>query len=207
MPIDPEEIYGGVLDLLSIKMRMTVFLIEGNDPQKWALRTIRHSGFATSLFNINKAFEDCLIGEFKDKAYMAQAVIPRLQQVIENQQPSMELVKTKLFGINLGYDRILLPQRTTGRPKWVISSSHARFLLDAPKSYGKFDIADESIVQLLLEGCTAKEIATKLNISNRTVEHRLERLKERFGARNTLHLAVMLIGGHVDRAINASNGA
>lgn len=196
-PVEPEKIYGSILSMLSIKMRLTVFRIEGDDPQNWKMTPIRHSGFTTSLFDVNKVFEDQRIGNFRDQAYMAEAVIPRLKQVIENQQPSIELVKTKLFGINLGYDRILIPQKSAGRAQWVISSSYARFLLDTPKNYGKFDVGDEAVVQLLLEGCTAKEIAAQLGLSHRTIEHRLEKLKERFGARNTVHLVVMLLGNHV----------
>ncbi|MBB4143229.1 helix-turn-helix domain-containing protein [Rhizobium rhizoryzae] len=203
-PVEPHRVYAGVIDLLSIKMRLTVFRIEGDDPLAWQMTPVRHSGFTSSLFNVNKIFEDQRIGDFKDQDYMASAVIPRLRQVIENQQPSMELVKTKLFGINLGYDRILIPQRTLGRPRWVISSSNARFLLDAPKTPGRFDIDDEAVVQLLLEGCTAKEIAAQLGLSHRTVEHRLDRLKVRFGARNLVHLVVMLLGGHVNRENGAS---
>lgn len=198
-PIEPDRVYSSILDMLSIKMRLTVFRIKGDDPLKWQMTPIRHSGFTTSLFEVNKIFEDQRIGDFKDRSYMEQAVIPRLKQVIQNQQPSIELVKTKIFGINLGYDRILIPQRNSDRPEWVISSSYARFLLDTPKNYGKFDIGDEAVVQLLLEGCTAKGIATQLNLSHRTIEHRLEKLKERFGARNTVHLVVMLLGNHVNR--------
>ena len=202
-PTEPSQVYSSVLDLLSIKMRLTVFQIGGDDPLKWRMTPIRHSGFTSSLLNVNQIFKEQDIGDFKDQAYMAEAVIPRLRQVVENQQPSMELVKTKIFGINLGYDRILIPQRTTGRPAWVISSSYARFLLDTPRNYGKFDVDDEAVVQLLLEGCTAKEIASQLGLSYRTVEHRLERLKDRFGARNNVHLAVMLLGGHVNRGVPA----
>jgi hypothetical protein len=198
-PVEPQHVYAGVLDLLSIKMRLTVIKVGGPDPLAWQMTPVRHSGFTSSLFNVNKVFEDQRLGDFKDQTYIANAVVPRLKQVIENQQPSIELVKTQLFGINLGYDRILIPERTTGRPRWVISSSYARFLLDTPKSHGKFDVDEEAVVQLLLEGCTAKEIAVQLGLSNRTVEHRLDKLKTRFGARNLVHLVVMLLGGHVNR--------
>ncbi|MBB2696105.1 UNVERIFIED_ORG: DNA-binding CsgD family transcriptional regulator [Rhizobium esperanzae] len=199
-PAVPEEIYSDVLDLLSIKMRMTVFRIEGDDPLKWRMTAIRQSGFASRVLNINKIFADCRIGEFKDRRYMEEAVIPRLREVLERQQPAQELVKTKLLGVNLGYDRILIPQKNKGRPEWIISSSYAQFLLSPPERRERLDIADEAIIQLLIEGATAKEIAVTLNISHRTVEHRLERMKERYGARNAIHLVSMLIATHIDRA-------
>lgn len=195
----PNEVYRSAVDLLSIKMRLTVLHVDAADALDWRMVPVRHSGFTSSLFNINHTFREQKFREFKDQNYIADAVLPRLTQVIENQQPSIELVKTKLFGINLGYDRILIPQRTPGRPAWVISCTYGRFLLDTPKSYGNYDVEDEAVVQLLLEGCTAKEIAVQLGLSHRTVEHRLGRLKERFGARNTVHLVVMLLGGHVVR--------
>jgi DNA-binding CsgD family transcriptional regulator len=199
-PTSPEIVYRDILEMLSIKMRLTVFTVEGNDPKRWFMKAVRHSGFTSRILNINKIFADAYIGEFKDQTYMEEAVIPRLLQVMASQQPSMELVKTRLFGINLGYDRILLPQRNTDRPQWIISSSYAQFLLSPPRRIEQMDVADEAIIQLLVEGATAKEIAVSLSISHRTVEHRLERMKERYGARNTVHLVAMLIATHLDRS-------
>ncbi|TCQ07669.1 regulatory LuxR family protein [Rhizobium sp. PP-F2F-G36] len=199
-PVAPDIVYRDILDMLSMKMRLTVFSIGGDDPLHWQMTAIRHSGFTSRILNINKIFADCRIGEFKDQTYMREAVIPRLQQVLETQQPSMELVKTRLFGVNLGYDRILIPQRNVGRPEWIISSSYAQFLLSPPQRQETLDVADEAIVQLLIEGATAKEIAVTLDVSHRTVEHRLERMKERYGARNTVHLVAMLIATHLDRS-------
>ncbi|SDA97515.1 regulatory protein, luxR family [Sinorhizobium sp. NFACC03] len=198
-PTSPEIVYRDIVDMLSIKMRLTVFTVEGNDPKRWFMKAIRHSGFTSRILNINKIFSDAYIGDFKDQSYMGEAVIPRLQQVVSSQQPSMELVKTRLFGVNVGYDRILLPQRNIDRPKWIISSSYAQFLLSPPRRLEQMDVADEAIIQLLVEGATAKEIAAALSISHRTVEHRLERMKERFGARNTVHLVAMLIATHIER--------
>lgn len=199
-PTSPDIVYRDILDMLSIKMRLTVFTVDGDDPKRWFMKAIRHSGFTSRILNINKIFADAYIGDFKDQRYMEEAVIPRLLQVLDSQQPSMELVKTRLFGVNLGYDRILLPQRNARRPEWIISSSYAQFLLSPPQRRETLDVGDEAIVQLLIEGATAKEIAVSLGVSHRTVEHRLERMKERYGARNTVHLVAMLIAAHLDRS-------
>lgn len=199
-PVDPELIYGPILGLLSIKMRLTVFRIEGDDPLQWQMKAIRHSGFTSRILNINQLFADCRIGEFKDRRYMEEAVIPRLREVVATQQPRSELVKTKLLGVSLGYDRFLLPQKNAQGPTWIISSSYARFLLNTPKQQENLESADEAITQLLIEGATAKEIAVALGLSHRTVEHRLSRLKERMGARNTVHLVAMLMAVQLDRS-------
>lgn len=205
-PASPDAVYRDILDMLSIKMRVTVFTIEGDDPKKWFMKAIRHSGFTSRILNINKIFADSTIGDFKDQSYMQEAVIPRLLQVFASQQPSLEMVKTRLLGVNLGYDRILLPQRNSGRPEWIISSTYAQFLLSPPQRRETLDIADEAIVQLLVEGATAKEIAVSLGVSHRTVEHRLERMKDRYGAKNTVHLVAMLIATHLDRSRRNENG-
>lgn len=73
-----------------------------------------------------------------------------------------------------------------------------------PQQRARMDATDEAVMQLLTEGATAKEIAADLGISHRTVEHRLERMKERYGAKNTVHLAAMLIATHLDRDIEKS---
>lgn len=199
-PSRAENVYRGVLDLLSIKMRLTLFEVTGQDPLDWSMRTIRHSGFTSRILNINGIFSDCRLRDFKDRSYMEQAVIPRLQEVVARQQPATELVKTRLMGVSLGYDRILLPQKNSAGSQWVISSSYAQFLLGQPATRETLDTADESIVQLLIEGSTAKEIAVSLGLSHRTVEDRLEKMKQRYGARNTVHLIAMMIAVHVDRS-------
>ncbi|THV22289.1 helix-turn-helix domain-containing protein [Peteryoungia ipomoeae] len=197
---DPEVVFAPVIDQLSIKMRLTVIRLNGDDPLQWEMKAIRHSGFTSRVLNINQLFADCRIGDFKDRRYMEEAVIPRLLEVAHTQQPRMELVKTKLMGLSLGYDRILLPQKNNGGSQWIISSSYARFLLTRPRQEANLDVEDEAITQLLIEGATAKEIASTLGFSHRTVEHRLSRMKDRMGARNTVHLVAMLMAMHLDRS-------
>ena len=198
--VEPQVVFAPVLDKLSIKMRLTVLRLTGDDPLLWEMKAVRHSGFTSRVLNINQLFADCRIGDFKDRRYMEEAVIPRLQEVARTQQPRMELVKTKLMGLSLGYDRILLPQKNTNGSEWVISSSCARFLLTRPRQEADLDVDDEAITQLLIEGSTAKEIATALGFSHRTIEHRLSRMKDRMGARNTVHLVAMLMAMHLDRS-------
>lgn len=181
-------------------MRLTLIEVRGSDPLDWHMRTVRHSGFTSRLLDINSLFADGRLGDFKDRAYMEQSVIPCLTDVVARQQPATELVRTKLLGVSVGYDRILLPQKKAGGSEWVISSSYAQFMLGQPAARETLDAADEAIVQLLIEGSTAKEIAELLGLSHRTVEHRLEKLKQRYGARNTVHLVAMLVAAHIDNA-------
>ncbi|WP_245512320.1 helix-turn-helix domain-containing protein [Rhizobium leguminosarum] len=53
------------------------------------------------------------------------------------------------------------------------------------------DEFDHSVLQLLYEGLSAKEIAQQVEISHRTVEHRIERMKARIGARTISQLVAL----------------
>ncbi|WP_390919876.1 LuxR C-terminal-related transcriptional regulator [Neorhizobium turbinariae] len=51
----------------------------------------------------------------------------------------------------------------------------------------------------LIEGQTTKEIGDLLQLSPRTIEHRIDRLKTRFEARNLVHLVAKLVANQVGR--------
>jgi DNA-binding NarL/FixJ family response regulator len=50
-----------------------------------------------------------------------------------------------------------------------------------------------------MEGETAKDIAPVLNLSQRTIEHRIDKMKVRYEARNVVHLTAKLFAIHMDR--------
>lgn len=68
----------------------------------------------------------------------------------------------------------------------------------APIKEAKTDITDDNIIQLLIEGQTTKEIGALLHLSPRTIEHRIDRLKTRFEARNVVHLVAKLVASQMD---------
>lgn len=82
------------------------------------------------------------------------------------------------------------------RPEWVLSLTNARLLV-AGASGGQNDVFDDLIIQLLTEGLSAKEIAAQADTSQRTIEHRIERMKERHGARNITHLVAMMVAANL----------
>lgn len=202
-PATPGNVYRDALEGLTIKTRLTIFWINGEDPLAWDIEAVRNYGFISHVLNLKKLIPDGPLGKVKDRAYLERAVISQVREAIETQQPKIEFVKAKFFGINVGYDRVMLPQKTLGRPAWVISCTYAQFLLNAFASEAGLDIADEAIMQLLIEGATAKEIAAALDFSHRTVEHRLERMKQRFGAKNIVQLTAMFIATRVERLSHA----
>ena len=118
-------------------------------------------------------------------------------------RPAIEHIRSKIAGVRFGYDRVILPQKGDGIPSWCISMAEGRFMLPRPREE-KMDLVDEGIVQLLIEGHTAKEIADLLALSPRTVEHRIEKMKDRLGARNLVHLVAKLVGQQVSGTTSGS---
>ncbi|WP_350297321.1 LuxR C-terminal-related transcriptional regulator [Agrobacterium arsenijevicii] len=65
----------------------------------------------------------------------------------------------------------------------------------------KVDGVDLSILQLLTIGATQKEVGVRLELSPRTIEHRIDRLKGRVGAKSLQHMSFS--GSRVGCSISA----
>ncbi|OWW00386.1 LuxR C-terminal-related transcriptional regulator [Rhizobium sp. R693] len=199
--VDPKLLYADIEGLITIKMSINFVDTRADDPRDWLFRRIKNYGVRSRLININKVFPDCRIGDLPDQAYVADAIIPQFQRVLEARTPQMDLVQTRIVGLSLGYDRIILPQKRTGKPDWCITFTEGRFLLSTSQS-PTLDTVDEHIIQLLMEGQTAKDAAEILGLSSRTIEHRIEKLKREHDARNATQLVAKLISSHVDRHVS-----
>lgn len=51
---------------------------------------------------------------------------------------------------------------------------------------------DKKIIQLIADGKTAKEIGVQLNLSRRTIEDRLEKLRFKYDCKKTIQLVKLL---------------
>lgn len=199
MAAEPEALYRGILSSLNVKMAISRLDTRADNPYDWHYRSIRKLGIKTKILDFAKALPDGRLGDVADQAYISEAMIPPFTRVLKIKGPVIDRVQARIIGVNIGYDRIILPQKSSGKPEWCMSFTEGRFLLAAPKENASLDNTDEGIVQLLIEGQTAKEIAVVLNISSRTVEHRIEKMKVRYEARNLVHLTAKLIATYVDR--------
>lgn len=137
---------------------------------------------------------DQKFSEFRDQEYLHSSVIGPYQSIVQSQNPLIDTVLAKMFGFKILYDRIVLPQiNPAGRSEWCMSLTETRLVLPVPSRDPDIDPEDVRILQLLREGETAKEIAVYSGNSPRTIEHRIERLKKRFGAKNIPHLVTLSI--------------
>ena len=194
----PESLYAGILDRLTMKMALSVVRTTGSDPYDWQFQRIRDFGFKSPLLKqIRAALPDAPLRNL-DRRFIDEAILPAYGQVMASGRPSIDRVKTRLLGVRIGYERLILPQKAEGKPAWCVSLAEGRFFLP-PLQELKSDLVDDSIIQLLIEGQTAKEIAGLLDLSPRTIEHRIDRLKTRLEARNLVHLVAKLVATQVER--------
>jgi len=187
-----ERLYGEICDKLTIKMALSVVTTAADDPYDWRFRRVRDFGFKSlQLERMKREFPDAVLRDL-NRGFIDDAIIPAFSKALQVGRPQLELVTTKLLGVRIGYERLILPQKTEGRPDWCVSLIEGRFLVSRAEG-AKTDITDDNIIQLLIEGHTSKEIAELLALSPRTIEHRIDKLKDRFEAKNLVHLVAKLI--------------
>ncbi|MDP9592343.1 UNVERIFIED_ORG: DNA-binding CsgD family transcriptional regulator [Shinella zoogloeoides] len=195
---NPEDLYATVLSSLTIKMALSVVTTITDDPYDWRFRRVKDFGFRSHLLNqMKQQFPDAALRDLH-RGFIDDAIIAAYSRALEVKRPALELVRTKLLGVRIGYERLILPQKCDGKPGWCISLVEGRFFI-SPMREAKTDITDDNIIQLLIEGQSTKEIAEFLHLSPRTIEHRMDRLKCRFEAKNLVHLVAKLVATQVDR--------
>jgi hypothetical protein len=194
-PAAAEDVYRGVVGQMSVRMRITQFFPTDGDPLDWWMKPVHHNGPITRIPGFKSLFFEGKIGAFRDRDYIQSALIPTLTESVATQSPSIEVVKAKLVGFGVVYDRIILPQRHPDRPEWVLSYTNGRLLI-SDTGGRREDVVDDLVVQLLIEGLAVKEIAEQTNLSQRTIEHRIERMRDRHGARNVTQLVAMMVAAN-----------
>lgn len=194
----PDELCDPIVGDLSVKMALSVVETMAIDPYDWYFKRIKNFGYRSKILESMLAELPNSVLRDLDRPFVDQAVIPGMQRVLESKRPTIDMVKIRFFGVRVGYERLILPQKTDGAPQWCVSLAEGRFAIPLHQEL-KTDLTDEGIIQLLIEGQTAKEIAEILSLSSRTIEHRIDKMKNRFGAKNLVHLVAKLVGTQVDR--------
>jgi DNA-binding CsgD family transcriptional regulator len=203
----PDEIYRDVINKMPVRMRLTIIDVASERSEDWELRPVRQTRLSTRILNLNALFKAGRFADFKDQEYLKSSVIPQYQAVLDRRQPAIDVVETKLLGIKIAYDRILLPEKSKARPSWIVTCTYGRFMASAPAGNLSLDNIDETILLHVMAGESAKEIAVHTNLSHRTVEHRLEKLRKQVGARSLPHLISMLVVAGFDRSISFTSGS
>ncbi|WFU00676.1 LuxR C-terminal-related transcriptional regulator [Rhizobium sp. CB3171] len=191
---NPEDIYGPFCKLARPNMVLLVVDVRATNPLDFGIDVIQGYRLPTGLADIGTLQRSRSFADVPDTKYLNETVIPAYVGAVQRQRPTMGRVATRVLDTVIGYDQIILPQKnSSGRSEWCIGLLDIHFLLPAASKDGSLDDVDLTILQLLAEGSSTKEIASASNLSHRTIEHRIDILKSRFQARNIAHLAVLSV--------------
>nr|WP_245364744.1 helix-turn-helix transcriptional regulator [Agrobacterium tumefaciens] len=165
--------------------------------EAFSVEFVRRYSVATKVLDFFTLQESFDFRSFPDQEYLKHIAIPALTEVLAQKRPSLCKGSTVFTGWRIVYERLLVPQKSgTRRSEWCVVFSKIDLLLPEVSGF-KTDGIDLSILQLLTEGATQKEIGLRLGLSPRTIEHRIDRLKGRVGAKNLQHLVALWIASRL----------
>lgn len=195
---DPDSLLLGVDAYMTQKMRLFMVTMDGLDPLDWDLRLIRPSGPFSSFLREGDLPQSGPLRAYEDHVYLREHLLPSFGKCSAMRQPIIESRHATLRGVLLSLDRIVMPQKNAEPPAWVICLENIRSVRQPTPQVENLSVEESIISQMLREGLTAKEIAREMNVSHRTVEHRISQMKERYKARNVAHLTAILCQDSLD---------
>lgn len=132
-------------------------------------------------------------GGYPDLEYVRRDIIPHYLAAKETGEASRLGMKSRVQGYVAIYDRLILPIKEHGRVRWAVSltTTHSLTPIDEKPHLTE---RQQDIIYLLAAGLSSKEIALRLGISPRTVEHQTEAAKRKLGAKNTAHAVAIYVG-------------
>ena len=76
-------------------------------------RYIRYIDFHL-LNQMKQQFPDAALRDL-NRGFIDDAIIAAYSRALEVKRPALELVRTKLLGVRIGYERLILPQKCDGK--------------------------------------------------------------------------------------------
>lgn len=193
------DIYQAAMRPMQPNVILAVIDCKASEAGAFSIEFIRRYSVATEALDFLALQQQTPLHfrNFPDQDHLKNTAIPALTEVLTHRRPSFSKGSTAFGGCKIVYQRLLVPQKSgTGRSEWCIVFSRIDLLL--PEVLGfQVDGIDLSILQLLTEGAAQKEIGLRLELSPRTIEHRIERLKVRMGAKNLQHLVALWISSRL----------
>lgn len=195
---DAADIYHAAM--LPLQPNVILAVVDWNSPgaEAFSVEFVRRYSVATRVLNFLALQEPFDFSSFPDREYLKHIAIPELSEVMAQKRPSLSRGSVNYGGCKIVYERLLIPQKSGDRrSEWCIVFSRIDLLLPEVSGF-ETDGIDLSILQLLTEGATQKEIGLRLSLSPRTIEHRIDRLKGRVGAKNLQHLVALWIASRLE---------
>lgn len=155
-------------------------------PWDWRIEFIRSYEIPTTLLDARRLQQNRHLSEFLERPYIERHVIEVCKKTADTGRPNFGKIDGKIHDIKVAADWLLLPD-TSGQGRWCIALLEIHSISNPGRST-RFDDVDLSILQLLREGLSAREIGIAIQKSARTVEHRIEKMKARTGVNAIVRL-------------------
>lgn len=154
----------------------------------WRVRFVRRYQIPTSLIAVDRLQEDRSLRDVSDTALAQEHIVGVCLNALEERKTSSGRIDLVARGLRVIGNRMVVPA-PSGTASWCIILAEIHSLT----AYGltaRFDDVDLAILQLLREGMSARDIGHAIELSHRTVEHRVERMKARAGVRSIVPLLI-----------------
>lgn len=170
-----------VVDRLSANMVLAVIQMSDDGSGEFSVDVIRDYSIPTSYPDVPEVFRSRL------PMSVGGLLHPSIQKAIAGRRPSLISETVRHNNMQTNFEMLSLPRKAAkpGRD-WCLVLGVVNYILRSSAVPKDLDDVDLAVLQLLREGLQMREIGHRVELSPRTVEHRVERLKALTGAR-TLH--------------------
>ena len=188
MSVSADAICRPVQDLIRINMVLMIVDMT-KAPPDWRIDFVRKYGIPTSLVDAKRLQNTGNLLDLPGRAFVQQHVVEVCQKAIADGRPVIGRVDHVIQEVRVLGRRVIIPDPTS-KKAWCVILGEVHSLAAVGRD-ARFDDVDLSIMQLLREGMSAREIGRVIELSPRTVEHRIERMKARASVRAIIPLLAM----------------
>lgn len=187
-PESPAVICRSVKDLL--KINMVLMSVETDATQSnWRIEFVKRYGIPTRLIDSDRLQISGLLDKSPDIGLLKSGLVEVCQKVMANGRPLTGRLDQTVGNARLAASGIILPDPTKEKA-WCVVLGEVHSITMVPRDT-RFDDVDLSVLQLLREGMPAREIGSLLELSPRTIEHRIEKMKAKVGVTSITALTAM----------------
>lgn len=184
--VSSDVICRSVKDLLKVNMALIVVDM-ARAPPDWHMDFVQQYGIPTSLVDA-KGLQAA--GSLRDVSRgLERHIIEACEKAVGDGRPITGRIDRVFQDTRVVASGIVVPD-PSAKKAWcvILCEVHS---ISAVVQDVRFDDIDLSIIQLLREGLSAREVGNLLELSPRTVEHRIERMKARAGVKSIVPLLSM----------------
>lgn len=177
----PSTLYRGMMERLPANMILAIITFTVGEPSEFNVDVVRDYVVPTSYDDVAESLKTRL------PMLPGGSVHPSIAKAISGRRPSLVAETVRHSKVLTNFEMLALPRPTAKLGEdWCLVFGVIHYLLQPVSLRKDLDDIDLAILQLLREGLQLRQIGHRVELSPRTIEHRIERLKDLVDAK-TLH--------------------